>query len=95
MGTTGPHRAGRDALPRGDPAEENEDVAQLIDSRVNEVRRQLRQGEYVVDPDAVAAAIVQRLALRSALGSSRAPFDRAACASSRRRPSRPTQSSCS
>ncbi len=95
MGTTGPHRAGRDALPTGDPAEENEDVAQLIDSRVNEVRRQLRQGEYVVDPDAVAAAIVQRLALRSALGSSRAPFDRAACASSRRRPSRPTQSSCS
>jgi len=95
MGTTGPHRAGQHAPSAGDPAEENEDVEQLIDTRVNEVRRQVLRGEYVVDPDAVAAAIVQRLALRGALGSSLVPCDRAGGASPRRRPSRAPQSSCS
>jgi len=43
-------------------------VGQLIDMRIEEVRRQVRRGEYVVDADAVAAAIVQRMALRRALG---------------------------
>jgi len=42
-------------------------VGQLIDMRMEEVRRQVRRGEYVVDADAVAAAIVQRMALRRAL----------------------------
>lgn len=43
-------------------------MGQLIDVRMEEVRRQVRRGEYVVDADAVAAAIVQRMALRRALG---------------------------
>lgn len=42
-------------------------MGQLIDMRMEEVRRQVRRGEYVVDADAVAAAIVQRMALRRAL----------------------------
>jgi len=37
-------------------------VGQLIDMRMEEVRRQVRRGEYVVDADAV-----QRMALRRAL----------------------------
>lgn len=37
-------------------------MGQLIDMRMEEVRRQVRRGEYVVDADAV-----QRMALRRAL----------------------------
>lgn len=95
MGTTDPQRTERDAPTAGDPAEEDANVEQLIETRLDEVRRQLREDEYVVDRDAVAAAIVARLRRRRAPGASPAPRGRVPATSPGRRRSRTgPQSSC-
>lgn len=70
-------------------------MGQLIEMRMEEVRRQVRRGEYVVDADAVAAAIVRRTALRRAFGADVLDTDAAPAAPAPPWAAQSTQSSCS